>query len=229
MKQFSCRIPRNKVTAVIGTNGSGKSTLFKLMTRLYEPQSGTILFGENDCSVYSLHSWRRKLCLIAQGSPMMAGTIRENICYGRADQVSDEELLEVAKLSHVYDFVKDLPDGFDTAVAAGGGNFSGGQKQCIAIARAMLSKSDYLLLDEATSNLDVKREKDVMEAMDRLMKDRTTVIIAHSLSTIKNADHIIVINKGELEMEGSPAQILEQTDNYLFKMMMRRPEVSPAN
>ena len=93
----------------------------------------------------------------------------------------------------------------------------------------MLSKSDYLLLDEATSNLDVKREKDVMEAMDRLMKDRTTVIIAHSLSTIKNADHVIVINKGELEMEGSPAQILEQTDNYLSKMMMRRPEVSPAN
>lgn len=229
MKQFSCRIPKNKVTAVIGTNGSGKSTLFKLMTRLYEPQSGTILFGENDCSVYSLHSWRRKLCLIAQGSPMMAGTIRENICYGRADQVSDEELLEVAKLSHVYDFVKDLPDGFDTVVAAGGANFSGGQKQCIAIARAMLSKSDYLLLDEATSNLDVKREKDVMEAMDRLMKDRTTVIIAHSLSTIKNADHVIVINKGELEMEGSPAQILEQTDNYLAKMMMRRPEVSPAN
>lgn len=229
MKQFSCRIPKNKVTAVIGTNGSGKSTLFKLMTRLYEPQSGAILFGENDCSVYSLHSWRRKLCLIAQGSPMMAGTIRENICYGRADQVSDEELLEVAKLSHVYDFVKDLPDGFDTVVAAGGGNFSGGQKQCIVIARAMLSRSDYLLLDEATSNLDVKREKDVMEAMDRLMKDRTTVIIAHSLSTIKNANHVIVINKGELEMEGSPAQILEQTDNYLAKMMMRKPEVSPAN
>ncbi len=228
MKQFSCRIPKNKVTAVIGTNGSGKSTLFKLMTRLYEPQSGSIFFGGDDCSVYSLHSWRRKVCLIAQGSPMMAGTIRENICYGRTDTVSDEELLEAAKLSHVYDFVKDLPNGFDTVVSAGGGNFSGGQKQCIAIARAMLSKSDYLLLDEATSNLDVKREKDVMEAMDRLMKDRTTVIIAHSLSTIRNADHVIVINKGELEMEGTPEQILAQTDNYLTKMMQRRAEPSAA-
>ncbi len=224
MKQFSCHIPKNKITAVVGTNGSGKSTLFKLLTRLYEPQGGEILFGDKSCAGYSLHSWRKKVCLIAQDSPMMAGTIRENICYGRTDYVSEEELLEVAKLSHVYDFVKDLPNGFDTVVTAGGGNFSGGQKQCIAIARAMMSKSDCLLLDEATSNLDVKREKDVMEALDRLMKNRTTVIIAHSIATIKNADHVIVINKGKLEMEGAPSRILEQTDNYLAKMMGRRLE-----
>lgn len=228
VKQFSCAIPKNKVTAIIGTNGSGKSTLFKLMTRLYEPDSGVIRFGETDCGTYSLHSWRRKVCLIAQGSPMMAGTIRENICYGRQDPVSEEELLKVAKLSHVYDFVKDLPNGFDTLVAAGGGNFSGGQKQCIAIARAMMSKADYLLLDEATSNLDVKREKDVMDAMNALMEGRTTVIIAHSLATIRNADHVIVIHNGELEMEGSPAKILEQTDNYLAKMMGRKLNPSTA-
>lgn len=222
VKQFSCAIPKNKITAIVGTNGSGKSTLFKLMTRLYEPGSGVIRFGETDCSTYSLHSWRRKVCLIAQGSPMMSGTIRENICYGRQDPVSEEELLKVAKLSHVYDFIKDLPDGFDTAVAAGGSNFSGGQKQCIAIARAMMSNADYLLLDEATSNLDVKREKDVMDAMNALMEGRTTVIIAHSLATIRNADHVIVIHNGELEMEGSPAKILDQTDNYLAKMMRRK-------
>ena len=228
VKQFSCKIPKNKVTAIVGTNGSGKSTLFKLMTRLYEPGSGVIRFGETDCSTYSLHSWRRKVCLIAQGSPMMAGTIRENICYGRQDSVSEEELLKVAKLSHVYDFVKDLPNGFDTAVAAGGSNFSGGQKQCIAIARAMMSKADYLLLDEATSNLDVKREKDVMDAMNALMEGRTTVIIAHSLATIRDADHVIVIHNGELEMEGAPAKILEQTDNYLAKMMGRKLNPSTA-
>lgn len=228
VKEFNCKIPKNKVTAIVGTNGSGKSTLFKLMTRLYEPGCGVIRFGETDCSTYSLHSWRRKVCLIAQGSPMMAGTIRENICYGRQDPVSEEELLKVAKLSHVYDFVKELPDGFDTAVAAGGGNFSGGQKQCIAIARAMMSKADYLLLDEATSNLDVKREKDVMEAMNTLMEGRTTVIIAHSLATIRNADHVIVIHNGELEMEGAPAKILEQTDNYLAKMMGRKLDPSTA-
>jgi ATP-binding cassette subfamily B protein AbcA/BmrA len=228
VKEFNCKIPKNKITAIVGTNGSGKSTIFKLMTRLYEPDSGVIRFGETDCGTYSLHSWRRKVCLIAQGSPMMAGTIRENICYGRQDPVSEEELLKVAKLSHVYDFVKDLPNGFDTLVAAGGSNFSGGQKQCIAIARAMMSKADYLLLDEATSNLDVKREKDVMDAMNALMEGRTTVIIAHSLATIRNADHVIVIHNGELEMEGSPVKILEQTDNYLSKMMGRKLDPSTA-
>ena len=228
VKEFNCKIPKNKVTAIVGPNGSGKSTLFKLMTRLYEPGCGVIRLGETDCGTYSLHSWRRKVCLIAQGSPMMAGTIRENICYGRQDPVSEEELLKVAKLSHVYDFVKDLPDGFDTVVAAGGSNFSGGQKQCIAIARAMMSKADYLLLDEATSNLDVKRVKGVMDAMNALMEGRTTVIIAHSLATIRNADHVIVIHNGELEMEGAPAKILEQTDNYLAKMMDRKLDPSTA-
>lgn len=221
MKKFSCRIPKNKVTAVIGTNGSGKTTMFKLIGRLYDPTNGTVSFGENNSSEYTLHSWRNKICMIAQGSPMMAGTIRDNICYGRTDEVSEEELMKVAKLSHVWDFVKDLPNGFDSEVLAGGSNFSGGQKQCIAIARAMLSKSEYLLLDEVTSNLDVKREKDVMDALNELMKGRTTIIIAHSLSAIKNADHVIVINKGELESEGSPAAIMEQTDNYLTKMMNR--------
>lgn len=221
VRNINCRIPKNKITAVVGNNGSGKSTLFKMMARLYDPKSGSLKFGDKNSSDYSLHSWRKKVCLIAQGSPMMAGTIRDNICYGQDEPVSDEKLLEVAKLSHVYDFVKDLPDGFDTVVSAGGGNFSGGQKQCIAIARAMLSKADYLLLDEATSNLDVKREKDVMDAMNALMKNRTTVIIAHSLATIRNADHVIVLNNGNLEMEGAPSYILQKTDNYLSKLMSR--------
>ena len=221
VRNINCRIPKNKITAVVGNNGSGKSTIFKMMARLYDPKSGSLKFGDKNSADYSLHSWRKKVCLIAQGSPMMAGTIRDNICYGQDEPVSDEKLLEVAKLSHVYDFVKDLPDGFDTVVSAGGGNFSGGQKQCIAIARAMLSKADYLLLDEATSNLDVKREKDVMDAMNALMKNRTTVIIAHSLATIRNADHVIVLNNGNLEMEGAPSYILQKTDNYLSKLMSR--------
>ena len=222
LKSLACSIPKKKVTAIVGTNGSGKSTMFKILTRLYEPNEGSLMFGSSDAASYTLHSWRKKVCLIAQGSPMMEGTIRENICYGREDKVSEEELMKAAKLSHVYDFVKDLPDGFDTEVAAGGGNFSGGQKQCIAIARAMLSKADYLLLDESTGNLDVKREKDVMDAMTELMKGRTTVIIAHSLSAIRSADYVIVLHNGRLEAEGAPAQILTRTGNYLEKMSNRR-------
>lgn len=228
LKNISCRIPKNQVTAVVGSNGSGKTTMMKLLTRLYEPDSGMVRFGDTDASVYSLDSWRQQICLIAQGSPMMAGTIRENICYGRADDVSEEELMRVAKLSHVWDFVQELPEGFDSEVAGGGSNFSGGQRQCIAIARAMMSKAEYLLLDESTSNLDVKREKDVMEAMSELMKDRTTIIIAHSLATIRNADHVIVLNNGQIETEGTPADILRQTGNYLDKMMKRKGNAVPA-
>ena len=228
LKNVTCRIPKNKVTAIVGTNGSGKTTMMKLLNRLYEPDSGTIRFGEDDASVYSLDSWRQRICLIAQGSPMMAGTIRENICYGRSDEVGEEELLEVSKRSHVYDFVKDLPDGFDSEVLAGGSNFSGGQRQCIAIARAMMSKSEYLLLDESTSNLDAKRERDVMEAMDDLMKGRTTIIIAHSLSAIRGADHVIVLNNGQIETQGTPAEIMQQTGNYLDKMMRRKDSTLSA-
>lgn len=228
LKNISCSIPKNQITAVVGTNGSGKTTMMKLLTRLYEPEAGTIRFGDTNASVYSLDSWRQQICLIAQGSPMMAGTIRENICYGRNDDVSEEELLHVAKLSHVWDFVQELPKGFDSEVLPCGSNFSGGQRQCIAIARAMMSKSEYLLLDESTSNLDVKREKDVLEAMSELMKDRTTIIIAHSLATIRNADHVIVLNNGQIETEGAPADILRQTGNYLDKMMKRKGTAVPA-
>ncbi len=221
IKNISCRIPKNKVTAVIGTNGSGKSTMFKLMARLYDPKSGTIRFGEEDSRSYSLHSWREQICLISQGAPMMAGTIRENMCFGRKDTVSDEELLEAAKLSHVWDFVKELPKGFDSEVAAGGSNFSGGQRQCVAIARAMLSKGQYLLLDESTSNLDVQREIDVVDALHMLMKNRTTIIIAHSIASIRKADYVLVLNNGKLESAGSPSQILELTDNYLKTITSR--------
>ncbi len=221
IRDFSCRIPKKKITAVVGANGSGKTTVFKLLSRLYEPNSGEITFGEENAQAYSLNSWREQICLIAQGAPMMAGTIRENICFGRKDVVTEEELLEVAKLSHVYDFVKDLPQGFDTPVAAGGDNFSGGQKQCIAIARAMMSKAQYLLLDESTSNLDARRERDVMDALTELMKNRTTVIIAHSVAAIRNADYVLVFKDGQLDGEGTPEEILKQTDNYLHTVMSR--------
>ena len=222
LKKISCRIPKHQVTAVIGANGSGKSTLFKLLDRLYDPQEGTIRFGQNDAAGYSLQAWRKTFAMVAQGSPLMEGTIRENICYGCERPVSEEELIKVAKLSRVYDFVGDLPDGFDTRITGGGQNFSGGQRQCIAIARAMMVSPDYLLLDEATSNLDAKSEHAVLEAMNELMKDRTTVIIAHSLAAIRNADHVIVLSDGRVTASGSPAQVLEESNNYLRKVMNRK-------
>ena len=227
LRGVACRIPRGKVTAVVGANGSGKSTLFKLLERLYDPRQGVIRFGENDAAGYDLHAWRKAFGVVAQGSPLMEGTVRENICYGCERPVSEEELVKAAKQARVYDFVSRLPEGFDTMVAPGGQNFSGGQRQCIAIARAMLCAPDYLLLDEATSNLDARGEREVLEALEELMRGRTTVVIAHSLAAIRRADHVIVLRDGRVEASGSPKQILEAGGNYLAEVMNRkRPETA---
>ncbi len=222
LQNVSCTIPKNKITAIVGSNGSGKSTLFKLIDRLYEPGSGAMRFGSANAEEYDLHAWRKAFCLVAQGSPLMEGTVRENICYGCERPVSQEELIKVAKQARVYDFVSQLPDGFETIVAPGGTNFSGGQRQCIAIARAIMNNPDYLLLDEATSNLDSHSERMVMEALSELMRGRTTVIIAHSLSAIRNADHVIILRDGKIENTGAPQQVLQAAGNYLSKVMGRR-------
>ena len=228
LTDINCVIPKNKVTAIVGSNGSGKSTLFKLIDRLYDPNSGSIRFGETDVREYDLHEWRKAFCLVAQGSPLMEGTIRENICYGCERPISNDELVKVAMQARVYDFVSQLPDGFDSHVAPGGTNFSGGQRQLIAIARAIMNNPDYLLLDEATSNLDATSERIVMEALSELMKGRTTVIIAHSLSAIRNADHVIVLRNGVIEGCGSPSEVLNATDNYLATVMGRRTKPQEA-
>lgn len=222
LSSIHCTIPPHQVTAVIGANGSGKSTLFKLLDRLYDPTSGTMRLGSEPAETYDLHSWRKVFCLVEQGSPMMEGTIRENICYGCKEPVTEERLVEVAKKARIYDFVSRLSGGFDAPVAAGGANFSGGQRQCLAIARAMMNDPQCLLLDEATSSLDASSERSVLEALEELMKDRTTVVIAHSLAAIRNADHVIVLREGKVESSGSPAMILKQANNYLGKVMSRR-------
>lgn len=221
LDQLDCVIPKNQVTAILGVNGSGKSTLFKLVSRLYDPDEGTLRFGERDIREFSLDSWRKKVCLVQQDSPMMGGTIRENILYGRDRDISEEELLAIAKAAHVWDFVKDLPEGFDTAMEPGASNLSGGQKQCIAIARAMASDCEILLLDEATSALDAEREKDVLEALDHALQGRTTVIIAHSLSTVRKADQIIILRDGRVEEVGTKEEILSRTGGYLQKLQSR--------
>lgn len=225
LRKVTCTIPKNKVTALIGVNGSGKSTMLKMLERLYDPREGRICFGDKDITGFRLHSWRKAFGVVSQGSPLMEGTIRENMCYGCDREVTEEEFMKVAKLSHVADFAKYLSDGYDTMLAAGGENLSGGQRQCVAIARAMMCSPDYLLLDEATSNLDTKKESAVMDALSELMKGRTTVIIAHSLATIRKADHVIVLRDGRVESAGSPREILQESDNYLEKIMSRKGAV----
>lgn len=214
LEDVSFTIPKGQVTAIIGANGAGKSTMFKLLERMYDPASGSIRFGSTDAREFNMRSWRESFAIVSQDKPLLSGTVRENILYGTHRKVSEEELIRVAKLANVYDFVMETPEGFDAQVGMGGSNFSGGQRQCIAIARAMMRNPDYLLLDEATSNLDARSEKLVSQALSNLMKGRTTVMIAHNYSATRDAQHIIVMKDGSVEAEGSPAQLLESNEYY---------------
>ena len=214
LKHLSISIPRGKVTAVIGGNGSGKSTLFKLLTRLYEPKSGEIRFGGANISGFDLTDWRDRFAYVFQTDPLIGGTVRENITYGLDREISDEELIDAAKKANCYDCIMEKPGGFDEDVGLGGSNFSGGQGQCISIARAMLRNSDFLLLDEATSNLDVVSEAQVTEALGNLMRDRTTIMIAHNYAATRNADYIIVLNDGIVEAAGAPEELQDTNEYY---------------
>lgn len=208
------RIPKGQITAIVGPNGAGKSTLFKLLERMYDPDSGMLRFGEEDIKKFDLSSWRGSFAIVSQDKPLLSGTVRENILYGVRRKVEEDELIRVAKLANIYDFVMATPGGFDAPVGMGGSNFSGGQRQCIAIARAMMRNPDYLLLDEATSNLDAKSEKMVSQALTNLMKGRTTVMIAHNYAATRDATHIVVMNDGKVEAEGSPEEMLASNEYY---------------
>ena len=208
------RIPKGQITAIVGPNGAGKSTLFKLLERMYDPDSGMLRFGEEDIKKFDLSSWRGSFAIVSQDKPLLSGTVRENILYGVRRKVEEDELIRVAKLANIYDFVMATPGGFDAPVGMGGSNFSGGQRQCIAIARAMMRNPDYLLLDEATSNLDAKSEKMVSQALTNLMKGRTTVMIAHNYSATRDATHIVVMKDGKVAAEGSPEELLASNEYY---------------
>lgn len=214
LKDVTMRIPMGKVTAVIGGNGAGKSTVFKLITRLYEPENGEVRFGGENVALYNLTEWRDRFAYVFQKNPLVNGTVRENITYGLDREVSEEELIDVTKRANCFDCIMSKPNGFDEEVGLDGSDFSGGQRQCISIARAMLRNADYLLLDEATSNLDVLSEALVTEALDHLMENKTTIMIAHNYAATKNADHVIVMRDGTVEAEGSPEELLQTNEYY---------------
>jgi ATP-binding cassette, subfamily B, bacterial AbcA/BmrA len=207
-------IQPGKVTAIVGPSGSGKTTLFSLLERYYEPSEGTIRLGSEPIQTYSLDSWRSRIGYVSQDSPLLSGTIRDNICYGLDRTVSEEELRQAAVMAYADSFIDEMPQKYDTQVGERGIKLSGGQRQRIAIARALLRNPSILMLDEATSSLDSKSEIVVQQAFQNLMIGRTTLVIAHRLSTVVDADQIIFIEKGKLTGRGTHGELYESHTVY---------------
>ncbi|NJP38710.1 ABC transporter ATP-binding protein [Alkalicoccus luteus] len=210
----SFNVPAGSVTAVVGPSGAGKTTLFSLIERFYEPGKGSIRYGNDPVTVYPLRDWRRKIGYVSQESPLLAGTIRENLMYGLTEEPPEYRFWEVLEAANASSFVQELPDKLDTEVGERGIRLSGGQKQRIAIARALLRDPEVLLLDEATASLDSQSEKQVQEALEILMKGRTTIIIAHRFSTISGADQIIVMENGRVTGRGSHRTLYDSHSLY---------------
>ena len=217
------------VTALVGPSGGGKTTTFALIERFYDPSSGAVTIDGQDLRNVSFASLRRNIALVTQDTFLFDGTVRENISYGKPD-ATEAEIVEAARNANAHEFILELQNGYDTQVGEGGGRLSGGQRQRIAIARAMLRDAPILLLDEPTSALDAQSESKVQEALDRLMEGRTTIVIAHRLSTVRNADMIYVLERGKVLQSGSHAELISAGGLYaqLYALQFREPAAKLA-
>lgn len=213
LKKISLLIPRGKKIALVGPSGAGKSTILNLIPRFFEVEKGQVEIDGIDIKEIKIGSLRSSMALVSQEINLFDDTIRSNIAYGRLDS-SEEEIIAAAKKSASHDFITKLPNGYNTTVGEHGVKLSGGQRQRIAIARAMLKNAPILLLDEATSSLDTESERYVQEALLELMKNRTTLVIAHRLSTVINADTIYVIDSGKIAESGTHFELLKNKGVY---------------
>lgn len=210
---ISFPIKAGQTVAIVGPSGSGKTTLFNLLLRFYDPQQGRILIDDKDIKTLAFEDFRNAIAYVPQDPFIFSGTARDNIAFAKQN-ASDKEIHEAARQAHALEFIEKLPNGFDTVLGANGSKLSGGQKQRIAIARAILRNPAILLLDEATSALDSESESIVQKGLEQLMQGRTTLVIAHRLSTVKNADEIIVLDGGRIVENGKHNDLIDQKGLY---------------
>jgi ATP-binding cassette, subfamily B (MDR/TAP), member 1 len=211
-----------QTVALVGESGSGKSTVITLLERFYNPDSGTISLDGVEIKILKVSWLRSQMGLVSQEPVLFNDTIRANIGYGKHVEMSEEELIKVAKAANAHEFISSLPQGYDTTVGERGVQLSGGQKQRVAIARAILKDPMILLLDEATSALDAESERIVQDALDNVMVGRTTVIVAHRLSTIKGADIIAVLKDGAIAEKGRHEALMDIKDGVYASLVELR-------
>ena len=213
LKNIDFHAKAGETFALVGPTGSGKTTIINLLTRFYDVDQGEILIDGHNIEHYQMATIRQRVGVVLQDTYLFSGTIRENIRFGKLD-ATDEEVVEAAKIANAHHFIKYLPAQYETPVQAGGANLSQGQRQLIAIARAILENADILILDEATSSVDTQTEVDIQKGLQHLMQGRTSFVIAHRLKTIENADQILVIQQGEIVEQGNHQELMQQQGIY---------------
>ncbi len=213
LNKFNLEVKAGQTVAFVGESGSGKSTVMNLLIGFHRPQSGQVLLDGVDMQQLDLRQFRRQLSLVSQNIILFSGTIRDNVSYGRPE-ISDDRIRAALEAANAWGFVMDLPDGMDTVLGENGSRLSGGQRQRIAIARALIRDPKVIILDEATSALDGKSERQVQQAIDRLVQGRTTFIVAHRLSTIRNAQLVAVMRHGELVESGTHEELMARQGEF---------------
>jgi subfamily B ATP-binding cassette protein MsbA len=225
LKDIDFKIEAGQVAAFVGPSGTGKTTLVSLIPRFYDPASGHIEIDGTDIRRYRLKSLRDQISFVLQDTLLFRATIWENIAYGKPG-ASAKEIRRAAELANAQQFIEEMPEGYDTMVGERGVTLSGGQRQRIAIARAVIRDTPFLILDEPTVGLDAASEQSVIEALDKLMKGRTSVVIAHHLSTIRNADVIFVLKDSKLTEQGTHESLLASNGVYAELYRLQTPDVA---
>ena len=213
IEDLNLEVKQGQRIAIVGPTGCGKTTLINLLMRFYDVQEGSIKIDGRDIRDMTRHSLRQNFGMVLQDTWLKAGTIRENIAYGKPE-ASMEEVVEAARAAHAHSFIRRLPEGYDTVINENGGNLSQGQKQLLCIARVMLCLPPMLILDEATSNIDTRTEIRIQEAFARMMKGRTSFLVAHRLSTIREADVILVMKDGHILEKGTHESLMAEHGFY---------------